>query len=219
MLPIGEWLKRPVVLGITCWALGAGMAVLFLGVPALWTSTAAGWAAAVGTLAAATVALYLGRMGQASARLVEETHTMALAVMVLPFVEEYGQRLDEIEKITAWRGTPEEREFYAGTLFASLQTRKDLSSEGQKFNAAGMASLLHNWAGAAPWLVRDVAELAAHVNTVSALLRTPFRVAPEEGNYNQGPLLLEQLYEQLGATARRTSRLREICPRIAAAVD
>ncbi|WP_279209083.1 hypothetical protein [Stenotrophomonas indicatrix] len=51
---------QPHVLAPVSAALGAGAAVCLLGIPSLWTAEAAGWASAVGTTAAAIVALYVG---------------------------------------------------------------------------------------------------------------------------------------------------------------
>ncbi len=57
---IHELIRRPVILGPVAAALGGGAAVCILGIPELWSSEAAGWASAVGTTAAAGVALYVG---------------------------------------------------------------------------------------------------------------------------------------------------------------
>jgi len=50
---------RVLCVGLVCFSAGAGTAVVILGVPKLWSAEAAGWASAIGTFAAAGVALWI----------------------------------------------------------------------------------------------------------------------------------------------------------------
>lgn len=55
-----EALRSRLVRGTAVVASAVGIVVLFIGQPALWTEVSAAWASAIGSFAAAVVALYLG---------------------------------------------------------------------------------------------------------------------------------------------------------------
>lgn len=215
MTRAGEWLRRPVVLGILCFATGAAVAVLVLGVPVLWTSTAAGWAAAVGTVAAAAVALYLGRVAIASELRSESTQTVALSVMLGPFLNTYAERTETVKRKIAFDGHKAEQLLYAGLLVAAKRDRQELFKQGELYSHPGVGPLLSNWSGAHPSLVRRVAELAAQIQSVSAAMRLPYQVAPEDEQFNDAYAHLDLLRALLRGVSERIEDLQRHCAVIA----
>lgn len=74
-----EWARRRVLgTALVCFGAGAGTAVLILGVPRLWSAEAAGWASALGTFAAAGVALWIALRAIQSERAMR-SHRCAIA--------------------------------------------------------------------------------------------------------------------------------------------
>lgn len=62
---IVEWIQRHTIGSlVVSFALGAALSILVIGVPKLWSAEAAGWASAVGAIAAVAVALRLADVAQ-----------------------------------------------------------------------------------------------------------------------------------------------------------
>lgn len=210
------WLIRPHVLGPLALGVGAAGAVLVLGVPSLATPTAAGWAAALGSLAAAGVALYLGRIGIASSTRLEATHTVALAVMVRPFLDAYTPRITEAQAaITEGEGSGG-RDAFAAHLMVSAPLRRNLTGRAKAFFVPGMAELLNSWSGAHPDLVREVARLESLVNRAAVLMRRPLEVAPRaQDEFEDAFECVAELHGCLEQAANQVLHLRQRCSQLA----
>lgn len=217
MRRVGKWLKRPVVLGITCLAVGAGIAVLVLGVPGFGSSSTAAWIAAVASaLGVGVAAGQMLRSGQSKKR-DEATRTVALASALRPFLVDYGTRVQRIQAMTRAMESGDDRMFYASTLVVSLAARKELSTEGQKFGVPGLGPLLNSWRDAEASLVREVARLAAAIQTISSEMHRPLEDAPDrERQFNDGYEFQDALHVLLDDAARRVDELLTRCETLTA---
>lgn len=217
MARVGELLKRPLVLGITCLAVGAAVVVLVLGVPGFGSSNTAAWIAAVASVLGVGVAAGQMLRSSQSKKRDEATRTVALASALRPFLVEYGARVQRIQAMTRAMETGDDRMFYASTLVASLAAREELSTEGRKFSAPGLGPLLNSWRDAEASLVREVARLAASIQTISSEMRRPLEDAPDrERQFSDGYEFQDALHVLLDDAARQVDELLTRCETLTA---
>lgn len=209
---IRELLKRPVVLAISCLAMGAGVAVLALGLPGFASPTTGNILAAAGIVATIAIAAYeIARKNRASERS-EATRTTALAAALRPFLVEYGNRIQRAQALTCAIESEPDRQFYASTLAVSLTAREELSVQGQRFNVPGLGHLLDRWRDAEPELVGQVARLSAAFQTIAAGMRRPLEEAPERERQFDGAFeFLDAFHTLLDDTAGRLNELQARC--------
>ncbi|MBB5860206.1 hypothetical protein [Xanthomonas arboricola] len=121
--------KSPWFLAPVCLAIGAAVPLMILGVPKLWTAEAAGWASAVATTLAATIALTVGLLPELNRR--REGWVRALAKLHL------AEMSLEVQLVHVGRAIELSRsEHLASTRLAAIHR------EMQSINSAPLHSLL-----------------------------------------------------------------------------
>ncbi|NWF33142.1 hypothetical protein HH110_08795 [Stenotrophomonas sp. SAM-B] len=211
---IVELLVSPWFLAPLCFGSGAGLAVAILGVPLLWTPEAAGWASAIGTSAAAIVALVVGVVPEINRR--REMEIKSFAQM---HVTESSLETQLLHVSVAIEHARQE--------FLDAAARRAIFAAMEKFDPMPVAALLNFPEHLGPGVLGNTSRCVVDMNRVDALMRT-FRSVPSESVIEGGEWLtgvLVSAYLSMDdarsaysvALGRKPSRLPEVPAEVIAA--